>query len=519
MILDVHNLARPKRSSPPNVSVSSSSTLSSMLVSNKNQKDTTTPPPNVISTSLPNNSSQSTVSALNLSGNPSLGNQQLGTLSIPTITTNHQITTGDIYSCFKCSAKFSSAHQMITHLENHIVDLEKRLNLSLVANNGVASRALVVSSMAPPITRPTDKIPNVISITPINNPKQNSSPIPQLKQHLNPNSQKDLSPNVQVKNFSLLESTINGLLDGQNNKANSAVFEETIDADSIVVKTEVSPGLQSSSSTTLLLCPVLCPCGPCDEVFSSETDLKDHVKNHSMIADSSKCRNCHLTIIKNEDSFTLEKSGKPKVTFDLSKTANSSLSLEESEILSPTNLKTESEPEDLTVENTGTVAVTQQAPPVFNFQSSLPSMVVSSSRLGGVPIFDMDETEETENRYQCEKCDLSFPDRFRLSRHRRKHSRDERLDPKVVNGTAFMCTICSIPFRCENDLTVHESWHDCGEPLQCEFCGVILSSRLSLKRHVIHVHVMLKPHKCNACNASFERSSHLSKHKREAHGL
>ena len=493
-----------------------------------NQGSAEVMPPNVVSTSLSNNVNNSSFPSeirssfsnpLNLSGKPSVNNQIVNSFGIPTITTNpaHQIAS-DIYACFKCSAKFSSAHQMITHLENHIMDLEKRLNLAIVANNGSTNRAIVMSSMAPPITRPTDKAPplersNVINITTL-------PPHIQV-QHVQ-TQQNDTPP--LLNGFAQLENQVSDLL-AKIETADHVKEESVSDTFSVFSNNENSESVVSDGMT-LLLCPVLCQCGPCDEVFSSESDLKDHVMSHSSPEDRSKCKNCEMDLVKNEDTFFLEASSKPKVTFDLKTTVEDIESYENS-THSGSDLIEVVKSEDHEIlsfdaEDSGTPPAAPPAPLEFTFDSALPSMVPSNNRLNDIPTFDIDDFEgsnESENRFMCEKCDETFADRFRLARHRRKHSRDERPDPRTINGSKFMCTLCSIPFRNEDDLEVHKSWHANGEPLQCEFCCVILSSRLSLKRHVLHVHVVRKPHMCNSCNASFERSSHLSKHKREAHGL
>ena len=117
--------------------------------------------------------------------------------------------------------------------------------------------------------------------------------------------------------------------------------------------------------------------------------------------------------------------------------------------------------------------------------------------------------------YKCTMCDLSFAQIWSLEYH--KNTKHFFIRP-------FRCDFCGKHFAMKSNMsfhvrTVHKTKENRCEKIACNFneCKVLLSSKISLKRHIDGVHLKKKPYKCTMCDLSFARNGHLKRHKEAVH--
>lgn len=97
----------------------------------------------------------------------------------------------------------------------------------------------------------------------------------------------------------------------------------------------------------------------------------------------------------------------------------------------------------------------------------------------------------------------------------------------------FVCLVCSVIFPSHNQLALHSSSHHLNEEeeqqqeeeeeqeeetyedpakyLTCEFCGRVLSTKSTLREHIM-IHTGEKPHECLLCGAFFRHKANLVVH-------
>lgn len=82
--------------------------------------------------------------------------------------------------------------------------------------------------------------------------------------------------------------------------------------------------------------------------------------------------------------------------------------------------------------------------------------------------------------------------------------------------TMYCCMYadCGSEYATKFNLKRHvESVHMRLKKFKCQICGILFSSKQSLKEH-FHIHMGSMPFKCVTCNKSFRQASQLSLHKR-----
>lgn len=104
---------------------------------------------------------------------------------------------------------------------------------------------------------------------------------------------------------------------------------------------------------------------------------------------------------------------------------------------------------------------------------------------------------KSDNKYQCKKCNESFP---------------LKVDLKVFKTKTFWYF-----FTCLIFFKVHMMSHPKENDHVCEVCKKGFPEARILKRH-LKIHLDKKPHVCDICNMSFAESSNLSKHKKKHTG-
>lgn len=129
--------------------------------------------------------------------------------------------------------------------------------------------------------------------------------------------------------------------------------------------------------------------------------------------------------------------------------------------------------------------------------------------------------------YMCDVCGISCRNLARLNRHMATHE------------NRFICGLCRSHFQTESQLSLHQTHvHRDTEGskskpvakqlekialeldlpskmLQCDLCGRLLKSQLSLKQH-LNTH-QEKKHRCGTCGKGFFKAKHLACHQRNTH--
>ncbi|OMJ83228.1 hypothetical protein SteCoe_15880 [Stentor coeruleus] len=87
----------------------------------------------------------------------------------------------------------------------------------------------------------------------------------------------------------------------------------------------------------------------------------------------------------------------------------------------------------------------------------------------------------------------------------------------LESGITMYCCMyadCGSEYATKFNLKRHvESVHMKLKKFKCQICGVLFSSKQSIKEH-FHIHMGFMPFKCVACDKSFRQASQLSLHKR-----
>ena len=97
----------------------------------------------------------------------------------------------------------------------------------------------------------------------------------------------------------------------------------------------------------------------------------------------------------------------------------------------------------------------------------------------------------------CEKCEMTFPDRFHLKRHKKKH------------GVKYLqCLICNYSSSTEIRMEKHSLKHKSSKPFQCDLCDNLFRTKDLLIRHQnLRHHPTFKSrpkfYKCSHCDKRF----------------
>ena len=113
--------------------------------------------------------------------------------------------------------------------------------------------------------------------------------------------------------------------------------------------------------------------------------------------------------------------------------------------------------------------------------------------------------------YKCNICDMRFPDDVQLRHHNEVHELlTVHQAGQIADNQSFKCDICLMRFPDDDQLRHHEEMlhKNCHA---CCFCGKVLSTDLSLKKH-IKLHFGGKPHTCDLCCKTFTQKRYLVQH-------
>ncbi|CRK94997.1 CLUMA_CG008483, isoform A [Clunio marinus] len=112
--------------------------------------------------------------------------------------------------------------------------------------------------------------------------------------------------------------------------------------------------------------------------------------------------------------------------------------------------------------------------------------------------------------FECHVCSLKHDSKKSLTRHL---TRDHREDLKLF------CQFpdCTSSFGTRDSLLKHMKRIHSGERFPCHQCPSILSTRLSLRRHIDACHLKKQPFVCDGCGAKYTELKSLKKHIQKVH--
>jgi len=109
----------------------------------------------------------------------------------------------------------------------------------------------------------------------------------------------------------------------------------------------------------------------------------------------------------------------------------------------------------------------------------------------------------------CNLCDIEFPSKLSLRKHRMQVHKDEK---------PFSCKECNKKFPTEKQLTNHFRIHSGEKPFTCDQCGRAFALEGSLKAHMnTHINVTDKI-ECDECGLKLSNEKTLEGHKLKVHG-
>lgn len=112
----------------------------------------------------------------------------------------------------------------------------------------------------------------------------------------------------------------------------------------------------------------------------------------------------------------------------------------------------------------------------------------------------------------CKYCGENFEAKKSLNRHLSKEHNEEQ--PKN-----FTCPIenCLKSFTMRDTLLKHVKHIHEGSKFPCNRCPTVLSTRMSLRRHIETCHFKLKSFGCDICNATYTEQKSLKNHMQKVH--
>jgi KRAB domain-containing zinc finger protein len=111
------------------------------------------------------------------------------------------------------------------------------------------------------------------------------------------------------------------------------------------------------------------------------------------------------------------------------------------------------------------------------------------------------ERHSNERPYKCDKCPKAYKTNDVLRQHLKTHQEKKHECPK-----------CPKKFTLLHHLNDHILTHDKSRSVQCPECGLSLSSKLTLSRHIRYKHSTERNYPCKICSRSFKIHADLTKH-------
>lgn len=106
----------------------------------------------------------------------------------------------------------------------------------------------------------------------------------------------------------------------------------------------------------------------------------------------------------------------------------------------------------------------------------------------------------------CKHCDKSFKGIWSIRNHIKVHYAD--------NKSKFSCLLkgCTKVFLTLKDLRAHIALHGEYSKQVCSECGLLLSDKFNLQKHINRVHLKIKNFFCDLCSYSSMMRSSMANH-------
>ncbi|XP_034729238.1 zinc finger protein 236-like [Etheostoma cragini] len=240
-------------------------------------------------------------------------------------------------------------------------------------------------------------------------------------------------------------------------------------------------------------------CSICSQVFTTESQLQKHLREHEINDKPHRCDQCPQTF-NVEFNLTLHKSTHTTSDFTCpvcNKRFSRIASLK-------SHIMLHEKEENLICVECGDE---------FILQSQL-SLHLEEHRkeLSGVKV------------YACKTCDKEFKTSAHLKEHMKSHvkmrllSSSSRNYKKNIDRSGFQnsCHHCGKAFKKPSQLVRHIRIHTGERPYRCTHCGKAFNQKVVLQTHMVR-HTGEKPHLCMFCPASFSQKGNLHSHVQRVH--
>ncbi|XP_068425075.1 zinc finger protein 236-like isoform X2 [Clinocottus analis] len=240
-------------------------------------------------------------------------------------------------------------------------------------------------------------------------------------------------------------------------------------------------------------------CTICGQVFTTESQLQRHLREHEVNDKPHRCDQCPQTF-NVEFNLTLHRSTHTTSDFTCpvcNKRFSRIASLKSHIML---HVKEEN-------------LICAECGDEFILQSQL-SLHLDEHRkeLSGVKV------------YTCKTCDKEFKTSAHLKEHMKSHvkmrplSSSSRNYKKNIDRSGFqnVCLHCGKAFKKPSQLVRHIRIHTGERPYRCKCCGKAFNQKVVLQTHMVR-HTGEKPHLCMFCPASFSQKGNLHSHVQRVH--
>lgn len=124
----------------------------------------------------------------------------------------------------------------------------------------------------------------------------------------------------------------------------------------------------------------------------------------------------------------------------------------------------------------------------------------------------------SQGRFHCQQCGMSFATKSAHTSHARSHGRSAGVLAPTATGPPsgadpYRCDVCRKTFAVPARLVRHYRTHTGERPFECEFCHKMFSVKENLQVHR-RIHTKERPYRCEVCGRAFEHSGKLHRHMR-----
>ncbi|XP_013146598.1 PREDICTED: zinc finger protein 525-like [Papilio polytes] len=137
--------------------------------------------------------------------------------------------------------------------------------------------------------------------------------------------------------------------------------------------------------------------------------------------------------------------------------------------------------------------------------------------------YELKQQQQSDTRYRCDVCDLTFDGMEYLILHKKFHGNDKDTQPMEPEAPPakegpkkrrkFKCDLCDVKVNSQYHLDIHRSKHDGIESKKymCEVCDRSFVAAQFLKSHM-QTHSSTSTINCEICNKSFTGQAYLKLH-------